>query len=172
MPSTLRLSDLSAMHPRLLWDDIVAAATAVLAISGNQAPLRFPLEFRDVPAFGTEHTIVSIDTAGVPATNVARLCRTYEPPRLVELAAIAVAGLAVYYGGGHEIVDVAVRGTACDYLVDTSRHSLEIAGRSRRSDSESTWQRKWQRLAERVAGGFYLCVAEFETPSARLAFRE
>src|SRR5262249_35811803 len=58
-------------------------------------------------------------------------------PVRIELAAIALAGLALYHGGGHEIVDVAVRGSGADYLVDAGRHLLEIAGRSRRSDFEA-----------------------------------
>jgi hypothetical protein len=72
--------------------------------------------------------------------------------------------------GGHEIVDVAVRGSGADYLVDASRHLLEIAGRSRRSDFEATWQQRLQRLRERATGSFYLCVLELETPAGRLLF--
>lgn len=157
------------MHPRLLWDDIAAAAAVLVGASADR---QLRLELRDIPAFGSEQTTLPIDIGGVPPQTVMRLRRTYDLPRLVELAAIAVAGLALYHGGGHEIVDVAVRGTACDYLVDTSRHPLEIAGRSRHSHFESAWQRKWQRLAERVLGSFYLSVAEFETLSARVTFRQ
>jgi hypothetical protein len=73
--------------------------------------------------------------------------------------------------GGHEIVEVAVRGTGADYLVDTSHHLLEIAGRSRRSDFEAAWQQRLQRLEERTSGGFYLCVLEWESPTGRLLFR-
>jgi hypothetical protein len=74
-------------------------------------------------------------------------------------------------GGGHEIRDVALRGTGADYLIDEANHLLEISGRSRRGDFTVAWQRRWDRL-QGQDGGIYLCVAEFETPSGRLAFRE
>jgi hypothetical protein len=97
--------------------------------------------------------------------------RTYEPFRLVELAAIAIAGLGLYHAGGHEIRDIALRGSGADYLVDEFNHPLEIAGRSRRTDFDVAWGQRWRRLSDCSAGGFYVCVAEFETPSGRLAFR-
>ena len=100
-----------------------------------------------------------------------QLQRTYEAPRLVELAAIAIAGLGLYYGGGHEMRDVALRGSGADYLVDEAHHLLEVAGRSRRSDFGAAWQQRWQRLAGRPGSGFYVCVVEFETPAGRLAFQ-
>jgi hypothetical protein len=86
------------------------------------------------------------------------------------LAAIAIAGLGLYYGGRHEIRDVALRGSAADYLVDDANHFLEVAGRSRRSDLAIAWQQRWHRLSDQPNRGFYLCVAEFETPAGRLAF--
>jgi hypothetical protein len=57
-------------------------------------------------------------------------------------------------------------------LVDDESHLLEIAGRSRRSDLESAWRQKWQRLSDTVGAGFYICVAEFETPAGRLTFHD
>ncbi len=100
-----------------------------------------------------------------------RLRRTYEPSRLVELAGIAIAGLGLYHAGAHEIRDIALRGSVADYIVDEANHLLEIAGRSRRSDFSAAWQQRWQRLSEGRSGGFYVCVAEFETPAGQLAFR-
>ena len=101
---------------------------------------------------------------------MAQVRRTYEPSRLVELAAIAIAGLGLHHAGGHEIVDVAVRGSAADYLVDQAQQHLEIAGRSRRSDFDTAWRQKWQRLTDLWGSGFYLSVAEFEGRTGRLAF--
>jgi hypothetical protein len=49
-------------------------------------------------------------------------------------------------------------------------HRLEIAGRSRGRDLDVAWQQKQQRLTDRSGPGFYVCVAEFESPAARLAF--
>jgi hypothetical protein len=112
-----------------------------------------------------------IEPAGVTADRIVRVRRTYEPSRLVELAAIAVAGAALHHTGGHEIRDIAARGSAADYLIDEANHHLEIAGRSRRSDCEVAWQQKWQRLGDRVSSGVYVCVVEFESPAGRLAFR-
>jgi hypothetical protein len=96
--------------------------------------------------------------------------RTYELSRRVELAAIALTGLALYHGGGHEIVDVAVRGSGADYLVDPAQHLLEIAGRSRQADFEVAWQQRLQRLRARATGSFYLWVIELESPAGRLMF--
>jgi len=170
MSSTLRLTDLSTMHPRLLWNEIIAAAAAVLGEGNQSAPHPFQLDLEDLPGFGSGRLDWSLDTTGVSDAHVERLRRTFESSRLVELAAIAIAGLGLYHGGGHEIMDVALRGTAADYLVDSSNYPLEIGGRSRRSDLKSAWQQKWAQLAERRSSGFYLCIVEFETRTGRLAF--
>ena len=172
MDVPVRLAELRTMHPRLLWDEIAAATAAVLAISAGGTPRRLVMELRDIPGLGSDQLSLAIDAAEIPSSRIARVRRTYEPPRLVELVAVAVAGLALYHSGGHEIVDVAVRGTAADYLVDAARHAFEIAGRSQRSDFESAWRQKWERLVNRRAHDFYVSVAEFETPSGRLAFAQ
>ncbi len=100
-----------------------------------------------------------------------RCQRTFEASRHIEFAAIAVAALGLHVAGGHELVDVATRGSAADYLVDAARHYLEIAGRSRRRDLDAAWEQKQPRLLERSQRGCYLCVSEFETFTGRLAFR-
>jgi hypothetical protein len=171
MDIAVRLVDLAAMHPHLLWDDIIAATVAVC--SATHPPARFPLALmvQDLPGFGSELLQLAIDPTGVAADHVRRLQRTYEAARLVELAAIAIAGLGLYYGGGHEMRDVALRGSGADYLVDETNHLLEVAGRSRRRGFGAAWQHRWQRLLERPGSGFYVCVVEFETPRGRLAFR-
>jgi len=163
-------ADLTEMHPELEWQEIAAAAVAVLEDCRLEAPFSFPLEMIDLPGFGTEQVRFLIDRVGVSAQRVAKVRRTYEAHRRVELAAIAVAALGLYHGGGHQIVDVSARGSGADYLVDSSRDLLEIAGRSRHRDLEAAWVQRVQRLTERGAGGFYLCVLELEGPSGRLAF--
>jgi hypothetical protein len=172
MAIPLHLVDLTTMHPRLLWDDIIAATVAVLSETSAQPPFLFTLTMQELPGFGSAQLQLAIDPIGVATEHVHRLRRTYAPSRLVELAAIAIAGLGLYHGGGHEMRDVALRGSGADYLVDESNHLLEVAGRSRRSDFGAAWQQRWQRLTERMVGGFYVCVAEFETPAGRLAFHE
>jgi hypothetical protein len=164
------LADLPQMHPELEWDEIAAAAVSVLEDSGLESPFQFPPTLTDLPGFGSGQDVLLIDRTGVPAGRVARVRRTYELPRRIELTAIAVAGLGLYHGGRHEIRDVAARGSGADYLVDEAHYLLEIAGRSRRSDGEIAWRQRQQRLAERLGRGFYLCVVELETPAARLAF--
>jgi hypothetical protein len=165
-----RLDELATMHPRLLWSEIAAAAAVVLAGTGPPDPTSVSIDCRDLPGFEHDSLTLNIDGSRVDRSQMERLRRTYESPRLVELAAIVMTGLALYYGGGHEIVDVALRGSAADYLVDSSRNRLEIAGRSRRGDLESAWQQRLSRLAARNADGFYLSVVEFRTPGGRLAF--
>ena len=162
------MTDLGEMHPQLLWNDIAAATAAVLLESATTPVAQLSFEYQDVPGFGSGETSFAFDMSKVRAEDVERLRRTYERPRLVEFAAIAITGLALYYGGGHEIVDVSVRGTSADYLVDASNHLLEVGGRSRRSDFESAWKQKCDRLNQRRQRGYYVCVVDFETPSGRL----
>src|SRR5689334_15629719 len=124
MDVTVRLVDLAGMHPRLLWDTIIYAAAAILGGIQPRSPFRFPLTIQDVPGFGDGELNLLLDPADVPDDRLIRVRRTYEPSRLIELAAIAVAGIGLHHAGGHEILDVAVRGSAADYLVDESRHHL------------------------------------------------
>jgi hypothetical protein len=170
MSRLLQLPNLQDMHPALLWGDIVAATVAVLGDRGFDQPYRLSLETNNVPRYDTQYLDLHFVAAGVVAESVEGVRRTYEPHRLVELAAIGVAGLALFSAGGHQIRDVALRGTAADYLVDDECHLLEIAGRSQRSDFESCWDARWSRLMQRCGFGFYVCVCEFETLRGRLAF--
>ena len=158
------------MHPRLLWDDIAAAAASVLGEGTTERTVSVELETSRVPGFGPRLSALRVDKSGVSEELVTRVRRTYEWPRLVELAAIATAGLALYHAGSHEIVDVALRGSAADYLVDDAHCRLEVAGRSRRRDLDSAWRQKWERLEPRTQSGCYVCVVEFETPMVRLGF--
>jgi hypothetical protein len=170
MDVPVRLIDLPAMHPELLWETILTAAGAVLSETAFEPPYSFALAVENVLGFGCDECRLLIDPVGVSPNRMAQVRRTYEASRLVELAGIAIAGLGLHHAGGHEIVDIAVRGSAADYLVDQAHHHLEIAGRSRRSDLETAWRLKWARLAERWGVGFYLCAAEFESLTGRLAF--
>src|SRR5438477_27982 len=104
------------MHPRLLWDDIGAAAAVILSATGAPPPYAFDLAVHDLPGFGTGTVRLLIDPGGISSDHMDRLRRTHEPGRLVEFAAIAVAGFGLFRGGGHEIRDVALRGTGADYL--------------------------------------------------------
>jgi hypothetical protein len=171
MEIAVRLTDLTAMHPRLLWHDVAASLAAVSGDSGVPSPFAFELAIDNVPGFDGGILQMAIDSSDVSEDHLNQLRKTYERSRLVELAAIAVAGLGLYHAGGHEIRDVALRGSAADYLVDDANFLLEIAGRSRKSDFESAWEQKWNRLSESGSTGFFVCVCEFETPAGRLAFR-
>lgn len=158
------------MHPQLEWPEISAATVAVLEDAGLEAPFQVQLELINVPGFGSERLGLLIDGSGIPGERVARMRRTYESARRIELAAIALAGLGLYHGGRHEIIDVAVRGSGADYLVDAAHHLLEVAGRSRHRDFEVAWQQRLQRLQERTSAGFYLFVIELENQAGRLLF--
>src|SRR5262249_34985739 len=133
---------------------------------------RFVLTVEGVPGFGTDTLELDIDATGVSPDMIERCRRTFEPSRLIELAAIAVTALGLHVAGSHELVDVARRGRAADYLVDAARLHLEIAGRSRRRDLDTAWEQKQPRLRRRSERGCYLCVSEFETFTGRLAFRD
>ena len=172
MNVTVYLDELPMVHPNLLWDEIAVATVAVFTNLRHQGPFKFDLSVLEVPGCQDDLLRMFIDPGDISAAQVNRLRRTHDPARLVELAAIAIAGLALYHAGEHKINDIAMRGSRADYLVDEENYLLEIAGRSRREDFEYAWQQKWQRLAESAGGGFYVCVAEFETPAGRLAFHD
>jgi hypothetical protein len=166
----VHLLGLAEMQPLLLWDTI-GVATAAVFRGAPASPLpRFVLAVENVPGVGDEVLSFLFDSGGVSEEQVARVRRTYEPARLIELAAIAIAGAGLHHAGGHRIVDVAVRGSGADYLVDEDRHSLEIAGRSRRRDLDVAWEQKWQRLRSRQQAAGYVCVCEFEAFTGRLGF--
>jgi hypothetical protein len=66
MDATVRLVDLSGMHPRLLWDTIITAAAAVLGGIQASPPFRFPLAIQDVPGFGDGELRLLLDPVDVP----------------------------------------------------------------------------------------------------------
>jgi hypothetical protein len=172
MAVAVSLSGLSQMHPLLLWEPIIPAAFLVFQQRGMEPPYRFLMAIEDLPGFGTDMLELAIESPGISPLVIERCERTFELSRLIEFAAIAIAGLALHVAGGHELIDVARRGSAADYLVDAARHPLEIAGRSRRRDLDSAWEEKEPRLRARSNRACYLCLCEFETLTGRLAFRE
>jgi hypothetical protein len=115
---------------------------------------------------------MAIDQSGVAKDRVEQVRRTYERSRLVEMGGIAIAGLGLYHAGGHVIHGAALRGSGGDYLVDDSRYLLEIAGRSSRRDFRTAWRQKWKRLLRVSGGDFFVLVAEFETLTGLLAFKD
>jgi hypothetical protein len=165
-----QLTDLYELHTRLVWDEIIAAAAIVL---GDQRtpPFKFELEVVDVPEFQDDFVRMTILADRINAAKLAKRRRTFDRSRLVELAAIALGGLALYHAAGHEIMEVAIRNTGGDYVVGHARHLFEVTGRSRRQDFESAWQMRWQRLKQTAGRSFYLFAAEFQTPRGRLAFQ-
>lgn len=165
-----RLEDLPNMHPRLLWETISLAAAAALGEGSDDPDRPFTMHVGNVPGFGSDELVFRIDRGRFSGDSVLRFRRTFEPSRQVEMAAIAIAGLAFGRVGPYEICDVALRGSAADYLVGESRYRLEIAGRSRRTDLETAWQQKWNRLSQLPDRPSFVFVAEFETRTARLGF--
>jgi hypothetical protein len=89
---SFRLLDLVHLHSLLLWDEILAATAAVLRDGGREPPHDFTLCVEDVPGFGSETIRLLIDVTGIPFDRITKVQRTYEPSRLIEVAAIAVAG--------------------------------------------------------------------------------
>ena len=164
-------ASLPEMHPELEWQEIAAAAVSVLEDCGFESPFEVQLELIEMPGFGTEQVVLLIHKRGIPAERVARVRRTFDTTRRVELAAIAMTGLGLYHGGSHEIVDIAVRGSGADYLIDAAHHPCEIAGRSRQSDFAIAWQQRFERVSERARGGFYLGVFEFQSPTGKILFQ-
>ena len=142
------IAELTVMHPRLLWDDIGAALVAVLKERHlGRGPIHIELMTVGLPSYDSEQLSIAIELGHVEAGRVSALRRTDEAPRLVELAAIAVAALGLYYAGGHEIRDVALRGSAADYLVKAIHVDNPVTGERYARDGQVT------RSAARYAGG-------------------
>jgi hypothetical protein len=120
----LKLNALPDMHPCLLWNDIIAATAAVIESLASIHPSCVATEFQEIPDYGTETVVIEIVTAGVRPDDIAKVRRSYQDDRLVELAAIAIAGLSLFFSGGHQIRDISLRGTAADYLVDDEQYLL------------------------------------------------
>jgi len=165
-----QLAYLSDMHARLQWDDIIPATAAVLS-KGNELPrATLTCETLDLPLFAGSILQITIDWSDIAKTAIDRIQRTYDSARLVELSGIALAGLTIYHAGGHEIRDIAYRGSSADYLVDDTFNRLEVAARSRKGDMETAWRQREQRLRESGSEYFYLFVCELETMTARLGY--
>src|SRR5262245_56910795 len=98
-----RLIDLAEQHSGLLWETIVTTAVAVLSEPGRESPYAFSMAVDGVYGFGSETVEFLFDGLGIAREHVDRIRRTYEPSRLVEMAAIAVAGAGLTVAGGHEI---------------------------------------------------------------------
>jgi hypothetical protein len=172
MKVTVSLADLPMAHPNLLWRDIRLAAISALVTDGRKNPFNLNLSVQEVPGFDDEILQMTIEPGKFRDADLARVRRTYEAARLIEFAAVAIAGLGLYHAGGHQIQDIGWRGTAADYLVDEEQYPIEIAGRSKRNDLKAAWRQKWRRLSANMGHDFFVCVVEFETPSGRLAFKE
>src|SRR5260370_29704068 len=106
MDALVRLLDLAKMHPNLLWDTIAEATAGVFEEVGAESPYQLGLTVEDVPGYGSGRLSLLLDRTGISDDRIARLRRTYEPARLIELAAIAVAGVGLSLAGGHEIVNI------------------------------------------------------------------
>jgi hypothetical protein len=124
-----------------------------------------------IPTFDDDKITLRISTARLDPEQTLGISRTFEPSRLIEMAAIVVAGLVVYHVAHLEIRDVALRGSRADYLVGERGYLMEIGGRSRQQDLAAAWRDKWAALLEREVAGFFLSLTEFETPAGRFAFQ-
>ncbi len=172
MDTAARLLNLPQWHPCLIWDQIIAATAAVVHERTATTAAEFNITVEDVPGFGNDELKLSLQLKGISDARIAAVKRTFETARLIEFAAIGLAGMVLHVTGGHEIREVAWRGTGADYLVDEFSYFLEISGRSRNSDFSTAWNERWTRLMKRRGQGFFVFVVEFETNTGRLAFHE
>jgi hypothetical protein len=159
-----RLTDLRVFHPELAWDDAILAAAAIVGRNkSSQENVYTVSRFQETVEL--DELRMRIDVANVSPAGAAAIRRTYEVARVVELSAIAVTALAIYYGMDAELIDVAQRGLRADFLLKDGR-LLEVAGRSRVSDLDAAWRSRVSRL--KASRRYAVCVVEFETQSARL----
>jgi hypothetical protein len=170
MQFSVSLAELPELHPSLWWDSLIAAA--VLALKprsiNNSAFVEFAIE--SAPNSFNTALRLEIDLGEVSRWDLARLSRTFDSARRIELAAIAIAGLAVYYLGRHRIGDAAIRGSGGDYHLDEGRYLLEVSGRSRRSGLAWAWNECQARLRKCADRPWCLVVIEFEWLTGRIGF--
>lgn len=171
MEITTPLTELSAIHPNLVWSQLIAACAAVLGPTRERTSHRLEVGLGGISSFDDDKIILQIQTTRIDPGEVLGVARTFEPSRLVEMAAIVVAALVLFHVAHLEIRDVALRGSRADYLVGERGYLLEVGGRSRQQDLAAAWRDKWAGLLEREVGGFFLSLTEFETPAGRFAFQ-
>jgi hypothetical protein len=159
------ITDLFRRHPELRWNEAAIALAAVASRRNVFSEIVFSIEIARGASDLTSIDL-TVELTKVSSSAVAAAKRTYDTSRLVEMAAVAIAGLTAYYGLGSELVEVSRRGSGADYLVSDGR-LLEVAGRSRRRDLDSAWRSKIARLVSLGVGPFAVCVAEFEGLTAR-----
>jgi hypothetical protein len=164
------IRELARWHPALFWEFLAPAVVATLAQGGRQPPYPFSLSVRGIPGHEADELELLLDPTAVSEDWVERIRNTMEPSRLVEAAAIAIACVGLHFAGGHRIEALAIRGTGADYVVGPERHHLEIAGRTRRKDLNTTLEQKRLRFQELGVAAYYIGVAEFETFTGLLAF--
>lgn len=170
MKVSANLTDLPKLHSRLHWSSIIAATVAVLKPLSTENSVDIRIEVENCPTYDDSELSIEIDLSKSPKGEVAKVKRTHEPARLVEMAAIAIGALVVYHIGRHTIYRAAISGSRADYLLDQGKFLLEISGRSRKSDFEPAWKGRRNRLRAWADRGWYLFVVEFETLSGRIAF--
>lgn len=169
MEIVAKINDLPLFHPELLWLPFQLALGTVMERSVGWETV-IPIEV-DVSFASFESMELVLDGEGLARMDLRKIQKSYEPHRLVEMAAIGLAALALYYACGYRINDIGPYGSGADYLVE-EEYSLEVAGRSRRVDFNSAWREKWNFLQNTLQSGFFLFVAEFETPAGKLAFAQ
>lgn len=143
MEITTSLAELATIHPDLTWPPLIAACAAVLGPAGDESGHRLEVRLEGMSSFDDDKLTLRIQTSRIGPAERSRISRTFEPSRLIEMAAIVVAGLALFHVAHLEIRDVALRGSRADYLVGEQGYLLEIGGRSRRQDLPAAWREKW-----------------------------
>jgi hypothetical protein len=87
-----------------------------------------------LPTFDDWRVNFLIRPSDTDVSEAQSISRTFDPSRLIEMAAIVVAGLAAFHVAHLEIRDVALRGSRADYIVGEQGYLLEVGGRSRKQD--------------------------------------
>jgi hypothetical protein len=96
MEVEVQLTDLHRLHEQLDWYEFIAAAAIVLG-DRSLPPFWFDVEVIGLPTFDGDGMQLKIYTGRLNRNRLAKRRRTFEPSRLVEHAAIALAGLALYH---------------------------------------------------------------------------
>ena len=107
-----RLLDLPILHPRLLWETIILAGASVLEGVDRRAPYTFLILAEDIPGFGSEELILTIDPSGYGGLSGGPQCQTLWGASVSDLGA-SVSDFVFGF--------TAVRGPQCQTLFLVSR---------------------------------------------------
>jgi hypothetical protein len=99
-----------------------------------------------------------------------QVLRTYQEPRITELATLGLACILVAHRAGLEITEVTRVGDRADYWLGDKQFLLEVSGQQSGTIDALCSEKAGQLLENPFSKSGYVCVAVYDQPRARLWF--